>query len=81
MPAKIRIEHVPKGWIEIFKSSGMKSVVDQAGERIASTAGSEFAYTEASNNRFTVAGFVSTATYEGRILEATEKTLTKAVSR
>lgn len=79
MGAKIRIEHNSQGWIEIFKSEGMQALVDQAGERIAAEAGENFSYYQAKNNRFTVAGFVSSTNYEGAYEEATDKVLTKAV--
>ena len=79
MGAKIRIEHNSQGWIEIFKSDGMRQLVDQAGERIAAEAGEHFEYSPARNNRFTVAGFVSSSDYEGAYEEATDKVLTKAV--
>lgn len=79
MGARIRIEHNGKGWIEVFKSPGMKSVVDSAGERIASEAGEHFAYYPGQNNRFTVSGFVASDAYTGAWLEATAKVLTKAV--
>lgn len=78
MGAKIRIEHNSAGWADIFKSDGMKALVDSAGERIATEAGEHFYYTPATNNQYTVAGFVSGDT-EGSILEATDKVLTKAV--
>ena len=78
MGAKIRIEHNGAGWIDIFKSEGMKAVVDSAGERIAAEAGDHFSYSPGTNNKFTVAGFVSGDT-EGSILEATDKVLSKAV--
>ena len=78
MAVKVRIEHNSAGWAEIFKSEGMKAVVDEAGERIAAEAGEHFYYSPAENNQFTVAGFVS-CDDTGAILEATEKTLTKAV--
>ena len=35
MAKKITIEHNGEGWIKIFKSPAMQSVVDAAGERIA----------------------------------------------
>lgn len=81
MGAKIQIEHISKGWIEIFTSPEMKAVVDEAGARIAAEAGEHFEYTEATNNKYTVAGFVVPADYAGAIEEATNKTLTKAVHR
>ena len=79
MGAKVVIEHNPVGWIEVFKSEGMQQAVDQAGERIAQEAGEGFTYYKAHNNQFTVAGFVSSDSYEAAYLEATDKVLTKAV--
>ena len=81
MAAKIRIEHVPGGWAQIFLSDGMKAVVDGAGERIASEAGEGFGYISASKNQFTTAGFVSSMTKEADVSEAIDKTLTKAVHK
>ena len=78
MSAKIQIEHISKGWIEIFKSAEMQAVVDAAGERIAAEAGEHFAYDQGHNNKFTVAGFVA-GDYQGSVQEATDKVLTKAV--
>lgn len=79
MGAIVRIEHISAGWIEVFKSPGMQSVVDTAGERIAAEAGDHFTYHPASNNRFTAGGFVSSDQYSGAYQEATNKVLTKAV--
>lgn len=79
MAAKIKIEHNGKGWIDIFKSSEMQSVVDAAGERIASEAGDHFGYMPASRSNFTAGGFVSSDEYTGAYEEATDKVLTKAV--
>ena len=79
MAAKIIIEHNGEGWVEIFTSPKMQSVVDAAGERIASEAGEHFGYMPGSNNRFTAGGFVSSDEYTGAIEEATDKVLTKAV--
>lgn len=78
MGARIQIEHNSAGWAEIFKSDGVKALVDAAGERIAAEAGEHFQYSPADNNQFTVAGFVS-GDAEGNIQEATDKNLTKAV--
>lgn len=80
MAAQIKIEHIGKGWIEIFKSAEMQAVVDAAGAKIAAAAGGNFEYTQAQNSQFTAAGFVVPANYEGAFEEATEKTLTKAVN-
>ena len=77
MAAQIKIEHIGKGWIEIFKSAEMQAVVDAAGAKIAAAAGGN---TQAQNSQFTAAGFVVPANYEGAFEEATEKTLTKAVN-
>ena len=79
MAAKVVIEHNGKGWIEVFKSPGMQSVVDGAGERIAAEAGEHFGYMAGQNSRFTAAGFVSSDEYSGAYQEATDKVLTKAV--
>lgn len=78
MGARIQIEHNSAGWAEIFKSDGVKALVDAAGERIAAEAGEHFQYSPAGNNQFTVAGFVS-GDAEGNVQEATDKVLTKAV--
>lgn len=80
MGARIEIEHVSQGWIEIFTSAGMQAVVDAAGERIAAEAGEHFDYQAATNNQFTVAGFVS-GDVTGSYQEATDKVLTKAVHK
>lgn len=79
MAAIVTVEHNGKGWIEIFTSPGMQSVVDAAGKRIAAEAGEHFGYKPGSNNRFTAGGFVSSDEYSGAYQEATEKVLTKAV--
>lgn len=79
MAAKITVEHNGKGWIEIFTSPAMQSVVDAAGERIAAEAGEHFGYMAGSNSRFTAGGFVSSDEYSGAYQEATDKVLTKAV--
>ena len=81
MAVKAVIEHNGKGWIEIFTSAGMQSVVDSAGQRIASEAGEHFYYDQAHNNQFTVAGFVGSDEYTGAYLEAVRKVLTKAVHK
>ena len=79
MAAKVVIEHNSAGWIQIFTSGAMQSVVDEAGQRIAAEAGDHFGYMPGSNNRFTAAGFVSSDEYSGAYQEATDKVLTKAV--
>ena len=79
MGAKIKIEHIGSGWIEIFKSPEMQAVVDEAGERIAAEAGEHFGYAPGTNNQFTAGGFVSSDEFTGAYQEAVDKTLTKAV--
>lgn len=79
MAAKVVIQHISKGWISIFTSGKMQSVVDEAGQRIAAEAGEHFGYAPGSNNQFTAAGFVSSDEYSGAYQEATDKVLTKAV--
>ena len=81
MGAKIRIEHNPKGWVNIFTSPQMQAVVDAAGERIASAAGEHFGYMRGQHNNFTVAGFVTSIDYEGAVEQAEDKVLSKAVHR
>jgi len=78
MGAKLEIQHIGKGWIEIFKSDKMREVVDAAGEKIAAEAGEHFGYAQSTRDRFTVAGFIS-GDLTGSELEATDKVLTKAV--
>lgn len=79
MAAKIIIEHDSKGWIEIFKSAEMQSLVDETGERISAEAGEHFAYSPGPNNIYTAGGFVTADEYTGSYLEAVYKVLTKAV--
>ena len=79
MATIVEVEHIGKGWIEIFTSTAMQSVVDTAGKRIAAEAGDHFGYMPGSNNRFTAGGFVSSDEYSGAYQEAMEKVLTKAV--
>ena len=79
MAAKVTIKHNSKGWVQIFTSPKMQSVVDEAGQRIAAEAGEHFGYMSGSNNRFTAGGFVSSDEYSGAYQEATDKVLTKAV--
>lgn len=79
MGARIEIHHNSAGWMQIFKSEGMRKLVDETGSRIAAEAGPEFAYEPATHDRVTVAGFVYAVDEAGDILEATDKALTKAV--
>lgn len=79
MGANVVIEHNGKGWIELFKSAEMQSLVDSVGERIAGEAGEHFTYHQADRSNFTAAGFVNSDAYSGAYQEATDKVLTKAV--
>ena len=79
MASIVRIEHIGKGWIEIFKSAAMQAEVDKAGNMIAERAGPHFGYMPAQHSNFTAAGFVSSDEYSGAYQEATDKVLTKAV--
>lgn len=79
MASKVMIEHNGEGWMEIFTSAEMQSLVDGVGERIAEEAGEHFGYMAAQNSQFTAGGFVSSDEYTGAYEEATEKVLTKAV--
>lgn|GEM_PF-4231888 len=83
MAARVRIEHIPKGYLEIWKSDGMQAVVDQAGERIAGEAcggysGEWFKYYPKPGN-FTAMGFVSSTGPTGAIYQQRDKALSKAV--
>ena len=78
MGAKVKIEHVSEGWLEIFLSDKMQEVVDAAGEKIAAEAGEHFGYAAATHNKYTVGGFVS-GDASGDFAESTDKVLTKAV--
>ena len=80
MGVKAIIKHNSSGWVEIFKSSAMQSVVDSAGERIAAEAGEHFYYSAAKNSRYTAGGFVGCDAY-GALQEAYDKELTKAVHK
>lgn len=79
MAAIVTVEHISAGWIEIFTSPTMQSVVDEAGNSIAARAGDHFGYHPGSKSRYTAGGFVSSDEYSGAYQEATEKVLTKAV--
>lgn len=83
--ANVRIEHNGKGWIELFKS--FQPLVDEHGSRIAAnananagTATESFRYYPKPGN-FTAMGFVSSTGPSGAYYEATDKALTKAVTR
>lgn len=83
MPAKIRIEHVPEGYMDIWKSDGMQAEVDKAGKRIASEAckgytGEWFRYYPKPGN-FTAMGFVSSTGPSGANYQQRDKALSKAV--
>ena len=79
MGAKIRIEHKPEGWADVYKSDGIRAAVDEAGQRIAAEAGEHFVYVPSDWGSYAALGFVDSIDEEGDELEATDKVLTKAV--
>ena len=80
MPAKVTIEHISSGYLQIWKSDAMQSVVDGAGQRIADEAGEWFRYYPKPGN-FTAMGFVSSTGPTGAIEEQQDHQLSKAVHR
>ncbi len=85
MPAKVRIEHIPKGYMDVWKSDGMQAAVDQAGQRIASEAnggyGGEWYRYYPKPGTYTAMGFVSSTGPTGAIYQQRDKALSKAVHR
>ena len=85
MPARIRIEHLPQGYLDIWKSGAMQGVVDEAGKRIASEAcggyGKEPFRYYAKPGNFTAMGFVSSTGPSGAYYQQRDKALSKAVHR
>lgn len=78
--AKVRIEHVGKGYSELFRS--LQPAVDEAGERIAAAANAgcrspHFDYKPLPGPHY-ARGYVISDAYGARY-EATDKRLTKAV--
>ena len=80
MTVRIKIEHLGEGYMEIWKSDGMKAVVDQAGERIAAEAGENFRYYPRMG-QFTALGFVDSVGQAGAIEQQQFKSLSRAVHR
>ena len=78
MTVRIKIEHLGEGYMEIWKSDGMKAVVDQAGERIAAEAGEHYRYYPKMGN-FTAMGFVSSTGPSGAYYQQRDKLLSRAV--
>ena len=83
MGAKIVIEHIPEGYLEIWKSSAMQAVVNQAGERIAASANAgypnePFRYYPRMGS-FTALGFVSSTGPSGAYYQQRDKALSQAV--
>lgn len=83
MAVSIRIEHLPKGYLEIWKSDAMQAQVDRAGNRIAREAcggysGEPFRYYPKPGN-FTAMGFVSSTGPSGAYYQQRDKALRKAV--
>ncbi len=83
MPSRIRIEHVPQGYMKIWKSDAMQALVDKAGGRIASEAnrgyrGEWFRYYPRPGG-YTAMGFVSSTGPSGAFYQQRDKALSKAV--
>lgn len=78
MATKVRIEHISKGYMEIWKSDAMQSLVDSTGQRIALEAGEGFKYYPKPGN-FTAMGFVSSTGREGALAEQEDRALSRAV--
>lgn len=76
--ASFRLEHIPNGWLDVFKSPGVQAEVDEAGARIAANAGEYYRYYPKPGN-FTGMGFVSSTGPSGNMYEAMDKRLTRAV--
>ena len=87
MPGIVTVKHSGRGWLEVFHSDGMRQVVRDAADSVASEANSG---SPASGEWFrgyirkgycTWLGFVSSTGPTGANYEATDKVLTKAVHR
>lgn len=78
----VRIEFLQEGWHEIVNSSAVKAMVDDAGRKIAATAGDGFVYEPVYLARTwqRPGGIVAADSYEARSHEATSKVLTRAVN-
>lgn len=83
MSTTIRIEHVPEGYLDIWKSAAMQDVVDQAGRRIedgacAGYVSPPFKYYPKPGS-YTAMGFVSSMGPSGAYYQQRDKALSKAV--
>lgn len=84
MPMKIEIitagrdRSYSAAWAQIFKSDGMKAVVDAAGERISAEAGPYYSYKGHMGN-YAYTGKVSANNKTASIFEQKYKTLSRAV--
>ena len=83
MPVRIRIEHIPKGYMDVWKSDGMQAAVDQAGQKIAAEAnagyGGEWFGYQSDMGNFTAMGFVSSKGPTGAYYQQRDRALSKAV--
>ena len=77
----VRIEHISKGYLEIWKSPEMQAVVDSAGQSIAAEAGEPWFRYYAKPGNFTAMGFVSSTGPTGAYYQERDKALSRAVHR
>lgn len=77
---RVQIEVLSDGISALMKEAGIVAEVDKAAERIAGIAGDEFSVKPAQVVGDRPMALVVPDGYEGSYLEATEKTLSKAVT-
>lgn len=77
---QVQIELLSDGIAQLMQSAPIAGAVNDAAGRIASVAGPEFEVRPAEVVGDRAMALVVPSDYEGRYLEATEKTLSKAVS-
>ena len=77
---RVQVEILSDGVSALMKSAGIVAAVDSAAQRIASTAGAEFSARPAQVVGDRPLALVVPDGYEGRLMEATDKTLSKAVT-
>ena len=77
---RVQVEILSDGVAALMKSAGIVAAVDSAAQRIASAAGAEVSARPAQVVGDRPMALVVPDGYEGRYLEATEKTLSKAVT-
>lgn len=77
---RVQVEILSDGVAALMKSAGIVAAVDSAAQRIASAAGAEFSAKPAQVVGDRPLALVVPDGYEGRLMEATDKTLSKAVT-